>query len=78
MQLTVMTSIVVYFIIWWVVLFIVLPIGIKQDPAPIIGNDTGAPKNPNIKQKLLSVTLITTILFCMYVGVMLYSKLNLS
>lgn len=65
-----MTSIVVYFITWWVVLFMILPIGIKQDQAPIAGCDVGAPQNPNIKQKLLIVTLVTTVLFCIYVVVM--------
>ena len=64
MQLTLMTSIVVFFITWWVVLFMVLPIGIRQDDAPIIGCDVGAPLNPNIKRKLLIVTGITTGLFC--------------
>jgi predicted secreted protein len=73
MRLTLMTSIVVYFITWWVVLFMILPIGIRQDHAPIIGNDLGAPQNPNVKQKLIIVTVITTILFGMYVTVMLYA-----
>lgn len=71
MQLTLTTSIVVYFMTWWVVLFMILPIGIKQDHAPIVGNDVGAPQTPNMKQKLIIVTAITTILFCVYVAVML-------
>ena len=71
MQLTLMTSIVVYFITWWVVLFMILPIGIRQDHIPIAGNDVGAPQNPNIKQKLIIVTAITTVLFSVYVAIML-------
>jgi len=62
-----MSSIVMYFITWWVVLFMVLPIGIKQDHTPIAGCDVGAPLNPNIKKKLLIVTGVTTILFIAYV-----------
>lgn len=73
MQLTLMTSIVVYFITWWVVLFMILPIGIKQDHAPITGNDVGAPKNPNIKQKLIIVTAITTVLFSIYAAAILWT-----
>ena len=72
MQLTLMTSIVVFFITWWVVLFMVLPIGIKQDDAPTAGHEVGAPFNPNIKQKLLIVTGATTVLFCIYVVVMVW------
>lgn len=69
-----MSSIVTYFITWWVVLFIVLPIGIKQDHAPIVGCDVGAPLNPNIKMKLLIVTAVTTVLFGVYVLIILFSK----
>ncbi len=73
MQLTLMTGIVVYFITWWMVLFVILPIGIKQDHAPITGNDVGAPENPNIKKKLVIVTVITTVLFSVYASIMLYA-----
>ncbi len=60
-------SIVVYVIIWWVVFFSVLPIGIKHNDKPfennIEGNDPGAPKNPNILKKFLYTTLITSVIF---------------
>lgn len=46
-------------------------IRVRQDHAPINGCDAGAPYNPNIKHKLLIVTLIITILFDMYVAMML-------
>ena len=60
-------SIVVYVIIWWIVFFSVLPIGIKHDKKPFTNNlegiDPGAPKNPNILKKFLYTTLITTVIF---------------
>ena len=60
-------SIVVYVIIWWIVFFSVLPIGIKHDEKPFKNNlegiDPGAPKNPNILKKFLFTTLITTVIF---------------
>ena len=60
-------SIVVYVIIWWIVFFSVLPIGIKQNNKPFGNNlegiDPGAPKNPNILKKFLYTTLITTVIF---------------
>ena len=56
-------SIVIYVIIWWVVFFSVLPIGIKHNEKPFKNNlegvDPGAPKNPNILKKFLYTTLIT-------------------
>ena len=60
-------SIIVYVLIWWIVFFSILPVGIKsQNKAfkeSLHGNDPGAPKNPNISKKFLITTLITTILF---------------
>ena len=60
-------SIVVYVIIWWIVFFSVLPVGIKHNNKPFENNldgiDPGAPKNPNILKKFLFTTLITTVIF---------------
>ena len=60
-------SIVVYVIIWWIVFFSILPIGIKHGEKPFKSNlegiDPGAPKNPNILKKFLYTTLITTVIF---------------
>ena len=60
-------SIVVFVIIWWVIFFSVLPIGIKHNDEPfknnLEGNDPGAPKNPNILRKFLYTTLITSLIF---------------
>ena len=60
-------SIVVYVIIWWIIFFSVLPIGIKHNDKPfkndLQGIDPGAPKNPNILKKFLYTPLITTVIF---------------
>ena len=60
-------SIVVYVIIWWIIFFSALPIGIKHHDRQFDNNlegiDPGAPKNPNILKKFLYTTLITTVIF---------------
>ena len=60
-------SIIVYVMIWWVVFFSVLPIGIQSNKETfkdnIEGADPGAPKNPKIAKKFLITTIITSILF---------------
>ena len=60
-------SIIVYVMIWWIIFFSVLPIGIQSNKEvfkeKIEGMDPGAPKNPNIVKKFLITTLITTIIF---------------
>tara|TARA_B100001057_G_scaffold345226_1_gene346294 strand:- start:220 stop:474 length:255 start_codon:yes stop_codon:yes gene_type:complete len=60
-------SIIVYVMIWWVVFFSVLPVGIQSNKESfkdgIEGVDPGAPKNPKIAKKFLITTIITSILF---------------
>ena len=62
-----MTSFSVYFIIWWVVLFIILPLGIRSHAEagtiPIPGADPGAPVNPNIKRKFITTTWVSALIF---------------
>ena len=57
--------IVVFVIMWWVVFFMALPIGIKAGEAKD-GNFNGAPVNPNIKIKAVVTTLITAVLTAVY------------
>ena len=60
-------SIIVYVMIWWIIFFSVLPIGIQSNKEifkeKIEGMDPGAPKNPKIAKKFFITTLITTIIF---------------
>ena len=60
-------SIIVYVMIWWIIFFFFLPIGIQSKKEvfkeKIGGIDPGAPKNPKIGKKFLITTLITTIIF---------------
>ena len=60
-------SIIVYVMIWWIIFFSVLPVGIKSNKEAfrdsIEGADPGAPKNPKIGKKFLITTIITSILF---------------
>ncbi len=54
--------IVIFVIIWWLVLFVVLPFGIQRDENSIKGNDPGAPKNPMLKKKIYFTTIISIFL----------------
>ena len=60
-------SIIVYVLIWWIIFFSVLPLGIQSNKEKfkerIEGVDPGAPNNPKIAKKFLITTLITTIIF---------------
>lgn len=59
-------SIAIYFVMWWIVLFAVLPFGVRsqqEDGSPIEGTDPGAPVLARMSRKLLWTTIITTVLF---------------
>jgi predicted secreted protein len=56
----------IYFIVWWVVLFAVLPWGVRSqgeggDVAP--GTDPGAPSLPALGRKVLWTTLVSAAIF---------------
>ena len=72
---------IIYIIIWWIVFFSVLPIGIKSQNAKLSdelhGNDRGAPKNPKIAKKFLITTLITSIIFLIIYYLVSQDYLNL-
>jgi predicted secreted protein len=62
-------AIAVYFTIWWIVLFAVLPFGVKSQheaggtPNLPTGSDPGAPIAPMLVRKALWTTAISAILF---------------
>ncbi len=61
------TGIAIYFTIWWVVLFAVLPIGVTSHAEAGInkgdGGDPAAPVDPKIKKKFITTTWISAIVF---------------
>lgn len=57
--MSIVTAIFIYFLIWWVMLFTVLPMGVERTENVDAGNDIGAPKNANLKKKLILNTVIS-------------------
>lgn len=67
------TFIAVFFLIWWVVLFAVLPWGIhSQEEGGDIppGTDPGAPVLPKLGRKLMLTTLVAGVVFAAFYVVM--------
>ena len=75
------TAAAIYFIIWWVVLFAVLPFGVRNasevgiDVEP--GHDPGAPTVLGMKSKLIWTTLISSVLFAICWAVYVYRLVTL-
>ena len=60
-------AIAAYFTLWWVVLFAVLPFGVRSHAEAGVdrpsGSDAGAPVAPRLALKALATTLISAALF---------------
>jgi predicted secreted protein len=60
------TAAAIFFLIWWVVLFAVLPWGVRrQDEAGEVapGTDPGAPAVPYLARKLVWTTVVSLVIF---------------
>jgi len=74
------TAAAVYFIIWWVVLFAVLPWGVRSQAESgevVPGSDPGAPAVPHLGAKLAWTTLVTTLVFVLVVLAYAYRLVTL-
>ena len=65
-----------FFTLWWIVLFAVLPFGVRsqEEAGEIVpGTDPGAPALPHMGWKVLWTTIVTTVLFT---GLLFYTGLQ--
>jgi len=60
------TAIAIYFLVWWVVLFAVLPWGVRnqEESGEVLpGTDPGAPAVHKVWMKLVWTTVIASVVF---------------
>jgi predicted secreted protein len=63
---SIFTALAIYFVIWWIALFVVLPWGVRsqhESGAMAPGTDPGAPVLTNLGQKLIWTTVVATVVF---------------
>lgn len=73
--MSVTTALAIYFLIWWVVLFAVLPWGVRgqhENGVIVPGSDPGAPAVPRLGFKLATTTVVSGLLF----GLFYYAYVN--
>ena len=63
--MSLLSSIVIYFVIWWISLFIFLPIEVSKQKKIKKGNDPGAPENPKLKKKFVLTTVFSLLIWAM-------------
>ena len=78
--MSVTTAVAIYFIIWWVVLFAVLPFGVRsqhESGAVAPGTDPGAPAVPQLLRKLVWTTIVASIVFAICFLIYKYRLISL-
>jgi predicted secreted protein len=63
------TSFAVYFLIWWVTLFVVLPFGLRtqeEDNNVTLGTTSSAPSGRHIGRALVINTIVSLLIFGAY------------
>jgi predicted secreted protein len=74
------TAIAIYFLIWWVVLFAILPWGVRsqhESGAVEPGTDPGAPAIPKLGKKLIWTTVVSFAVFALCYVVYVYRLVTL-
>ncbi|PTM43226.1 DUF1467 family protein [Bosea sp. 124] len=64
--MTVASALAVYFVIWWTVLFAVLPFGVRSQSETgeiTQGTEPGAPALPGLLRKALITSVIAAVVF---------------
>lgn len=56
------TAFFIYLLIWWTMLFTVLPIGVTRHQEEGKGFDAGAPAKPDLKKKLILNTILSAVI----------------
>lgn len=72
--MSITAAIVLYVVIWFVTIFVVLPIGLRTqgDEGQIVpGTHAGAPSNFRLKRTLIVVTITCTIVWAIVAGIIM-------
>ena len=60
------TGVMVYLVIWWTVLFAILPLGVRRVENPGRGQDPGAPEKPQLVRKAVITTVVAAVVWLVF------------
>ena len=73
-------AIAIYVVIWWTVLFAVLPIGVRtqgEDGAVVPGTPASAPTRPRLMRVVVLTTLVSSLVFVVLWAALRYNAVAL-
>jgi predicted secreted protein len=60
------TGVMVYLVIWWTVLFCVLPLGVRRVENPGKGQEHGAPEKPDLVRKVIITSIVAAVVWIIF------------
>jgi predicted secreted protein len=79
--MSIVSIIAIYFVLWWIVLFAILPFGVRSSAEAgvdvIEGHDAGAPVAPLLLKKVIATTFVSAIIFALFYWLVTSGNLNL-
>jgi predicted secreted protein len=79
--MSLISIIAIYFVLWWIVLFAVLPFGVRNASETgsdvVEGHDTGAPVAPMLMKKAITTTIVSALIFAVFYWLVTSGNLSL-
>ena len=78
--MTIALGVAIYFVIWWIVLFAMLPIGVRtqeEEGNVTPGTVASAPHLPKLLPKMLATTVIASLVFAGVYAVVVHHAITL-
>jgi predicted secreted protein len=75
------SALAIYFVAWWIVLFVVLPFGVRSQHETgevMPGTDPGAPAAPRILRVVIWTTVVTAVVCGFFFSLFLTGHLTLN
>ncbi|TVR82280.1 MAG: DUF1467 family protein [Rhodospirillales bacterium] len=73
-----LTSIAVFIVVWWIVLFAILPSGVRPVEADDVakGHMHGAPQQPRLARKMVMTTVVAAVVWGIIYVLVVYSGIS--
>jgi predicted secreted protein len=78
--MTITAALVLYAVIWFLSLFVALPIGLRtqgEENDVVEGTPSSAPADPMIRKKIIWVTVIATLIWAVIASTVLWSGITI-
>ncbi|TYB89224.1 DUF1467 family protein [Oceaniovalibus sp. ACAM 378] len=77
--MSIMSAIVLFAMIWFMVLFVALPLGLRtqgEEGKVVPGTHSSSPANLNMKRKAIWVTIVSVVLWCVIAGIIVSGAIS--